>query len=279
MYVPYITRAFFNISGISQLDISVTRNERVDRRGRKRAVDVMLYDSSSNIELDQGDTTTEKTNDPVERHNAGGDTAIDNVQAEKEKNYHARILYEMTCDERNFLYYTFVLPIIQDFEAVNAAFQATDPRPSKVSGELKHLHRSLVQRLYEDESMKTAFAMNRAKYGDKFHYELTRSRVSEQEKHNIKQRCYDFLHEAKNQLEKRQSHDIDTIGNLKYFDPKMCLNQLRKPFPSISATFDHLTDDITNASRKTSLLQIQYDNFSPWTGHRSLLMVNCQVMQ
>ncbi|KAK4318846.1 hypothetical protein Pmani_010168 [Petrolisthes manimaculis] len=40
---------------ISQLDISVTRNERVDRRGRKRAVDVMLYDSSSNIELDQGD--------------------------------------------------------------------------------------------------------------------------------------------------------------------------------------------------------------------------------
>ncbi|KAK4297433.1 hypothetical protein Pmani_025033 [Petrolisthes manimaculis] len=80
MYVPYITHAFFNISGISQLDISVTRNERVDRRGRKRAVDVMLYDSSSNIELDQGDTTTEKTNDPVERHNAGGDTAIDNVQ-------------------------------------------------------------------------------------------------------------------------------------------------------------------------------------------------------
>ncbi|KAK4305219.1 hypothetical protein Pmani_022898 [Petrolisthes manimaculis] len=49
----------------------------MDRRGRKRAVDVMLYDSSSNIELDQGNTTTEKTNDPVERHN---DTAIDNVQ-------------------------------------------------------------------------------------------------------------------------------------------------------------------------------------------------------
>ncbi|KAK4313852.1 hypothetical protein Pmani_014838 [Petrolisthes manimaculis] len=107
--------------------------------------------------------------------------------------------------------------------------------------------------------MNTAFAMNRVKYGDKFHYELTRSRVSEQEKHNIKQRCYDFLHVAKNQLEKRLNHDIDTIGNLKYFDPKMCLKQLRKPFPSISATFDHLTDDITNASRKTSLLQIQYD--------------------
>lgn len=51
------------------------RNERVERRGRKRAVDVMLYDSSSNIAFDQGDTTIEKTNDP-----AGGDTAIDNVQ-------------------------------------------------------------------------------------------------------------------------------------------------------------------------------------------------------
>lgn len=179
--------------------------------------------------------------------------------AEKEKNYHARILHEMICDDRNFLYYTFVLPVIQDFEAVNAAFQATDPQPSKVFCELKQLHRSLVQRLYEDESMKTPFAMNQVKYGDKFQHELARSRLSEPEKYNIKQRCYDFLHEAKIQLEKRLSHDIDTIGNLKYFDPKHCLSQLRKPFPSISTTFDHLTDGIANDSRKTSLLQLQYD--------------------
>lgn len=156
------------------------------------------------------------------------------VLAEKEKNYHARIIHEMICDE-----------------SVNAAFQ-----PSKVFGELMQLHRSLAQRLYEDESMKTPVSMNRVKYGDKFHYELSKSRLSEKEKHSIKQRCYDFLHEAKYQLDKRISNDVDTIGNLKEFHPKKCLRQLCKSFPSISRTFAHLTAD---ASRKTTLLQLQYD--------------------
>lgn len=181
------------------------------------------------------------------------------VLAEKEKNYHARIIHEMICDERNFLYLTFALPVIQDFESVNAAFQATDPQPSKVFGELMQLHRSLAQRLYEDESMKTPVSMNRVKYGDKFHYELSKSRLSEKEKHSIKQRCYDFLHEAKNQLDKRISKDVDTIGNLKEFHPKKCLSQLRKSFPSISRTFAPLTYETADASRKTTLLQLQYD--------------------
>ena len=40
------------------------------------------------------------------------------VIGDKENNYHARVLNEMLADHRNFLYLTFVLPIIQDFEKV-----------------------------------------------------------------------------------------------------------------------------------------------------------------
>ena len=40
----------------------------------------MLHDSSSNTDLDQGDKTTENTNDSTERDNGGGDTSEDSVQ-------------------------------------------------------------------------------------------------------------------------------------------------------------------------------------------------------
>ena len=64
------------------------------------------------------------------------------VIGDKEKNYHARVLNEMLADHRNFLYLTFVLPIIQDFEKVNAAFQSTNPNPVKVLEDLSHLQKS-----------------------------------------------------------------------------------------------------------------------------------------
>ena len=58
------------------------------------------------------------------------------------------MLNEMLAYHRNFLYLTFVLPIIQDFEKVSAAFQATNPNPVKVLKDLRHLHKSLLVRVY-----------------------------------------------------------------------------------------------------------------------------------
>lgn len=145
------------------------------------------------------------------------------VISEKEKNYHARSIHEIICDERNYLYLTFVLPIIQDFESVNASFQATDAEPSKVFSELKQLHTSFASRLYEDPSKSAitlTLPLDRVKFGAKFEFELSRSQLSEQEKSNIKSRCHGFLLEANSQLEKRLSQDMNILENLKYFQPK-----------------------------------------------------------
>lgn len=55
---------------------------------------------------------------------------------DKDKKYHVRVLCQMFADRRNFLYLTFVLPIIQDFEKFNAAFQASNVNPIKVFEDL-----------------------------------------------------------------------------------------------------------------------------------------------
>ena len=96
------------------------------------------------------------------------------------------------------------------------------------------------------------------KYGDKFQLEISRSKLLEGEKSQLTQRCLDFLIEAESQLEKRLSRDTDflieaesqlekrlsrdtdVVENLRYFQPKICLNQMRKKFSSVAGAFAHL---------------------------------------
>ena len=68
------------------------------------------------------------------------------------KDYHARVLHEMLADKRNYLYLVFALPIIQDIEKVNAAFQATNADDVKVLEDLKYLRQSIANRVYVRDS-------------------------------------------------------------------------------------------------------------------------------
>ena len=46
-----------------------------------------------------------------------------NILKEKNKNYHANIIVSMLNDETNYLYLTFMLPLIQDFEHMILLFK------------------------------------------------------------------------------------------------------------------------------------------------------------
>lgn len=96
-------------------------------------------------------------------------SAYFSVINDKDRNYHARVLRDMLADRRNFLYLTFVLPIIQDFEKVNAAFQATNANPVKVFEDLRQLHKSLVVRIYGGRSSKSdVLPLEKTDFGVKF---------------------------------------------------------------------------------------------------------------
>ena len=109
----------------------------------------------------------------------------------------------MISDERNYLYLTFALPYIQNFESVNASFQATNAEPFKVFSKLKQLHSSILGRVYEDDGKKVAYPPNQVKYGDKFQLEISQSKLPKEEKSQLTKRCLDFLIEAESRLEKK----------------------------------------------------------------------------
>ena len=179
------------------------------------------------------------------------------VIAEKERNYHARLIHQMISDERNYLYLTFALPHIQNFESVNASFQATDAELFKVFSELKQLHSSILKSVYKDDGKNVAYPLSQVKYGDKFLLEISRSKLPEEEKSLLKQRCFDFLIEAESQLEKRLSRDTNVVENLRYLQPKMCLNQMCKTFSIVAGAFTHL---ICSTSKVINMqLEQQYD--------------------
>ncbi|KAK4320651.1 hypothetical protein Pmani_008484 [Petrolisthes manimaculis] len=170
------------------------------------------------------------------------------------------LLIDESTDIAGSKHLTFVLPIIQDFESVNASFQATDAEPSKVFSELKQLHTYFASRLYQNPSESTVtLPLDRVRFGAKFEFKLSKSQLSEQEKSNIKKRCHGFLLEAKSQLDKRLSQDMDILENLKYFQPKECLSQIRKPFQRIAASFTHLVDNPSVGKETDLKLELQYD--------------------
>ena len=58
---------------------------------------------------------------------------------DKERDYNANIIENNLNDQTNFLYVTFLLPKIQDFEHMNAAFQATHAGVGNLNRDLEML--------------------------------------------------------------------------------------------------------------------------------------------
>ena len=65
--------------------------------------------------------------------------------------YKARILWEMLCDDCNYLYFVFSSPIVTEFERVNSFFQSTNATPSRLLHELDTHFKSLSHRIYSAE--------------------------------------------------------------------------------------------------------------------------------
>ena len=137
-----------------------------------------------------------------------------------DKNYTARTLRDMLHDETNKLYLTFACPIIQNFETLNAAFQATNPDPTKLFQEVEEFRDFLLQKVYKDfRQRQLPWLLSDAKLGDKFEYDLKLSKISPERKIAIQQRCHDFILEAVKQIDKRIDRTTIKINYVKYLSP------------------------------------------------------------
>ena len=151
-----------------------------------------------------------------------------------DKTYDARILRDMFLDEANKLYLTFACPIIQNFETLNAAFQTTNPDPTKLFKELEELRNFLLQKLYRDfRQRQLPWLLSDCKLGDKFELDLKVCNLSAERKQAIQQRCRDFMYEAVKQIDKRIDNTTMKMNYIKYLSPEKCLSQVRPKFTDL----------------------------------------------
>lgn len=146
-----------------------------------------------------------------------------------DRNYTARLLKDMLLDQTNKLYLTFACPM--NFQTLNAAFQASNPDPTKLFAELEELRNFLLQKVYRNiRQRQFPWLLSDDKLGDKFEYDLKSSTLTSDKKLAIKQRCLDFMHEAINQIDKRIDKTTMKMNYIKYLSPEKCLSQMEPRF-------------------------------------------------
>ena len=151
-----------------------------------------------------------------------------------DKSFDARMLKDMILDESNKLYLTFACPIIQNFEALNAAFQASNPDPTKLFQELDELRNFLLKKIYRNFSQRQLpWLLSDGKLGDKFELDLKVCNLSADKKKAIQMRCHDFIVEAVKQIDKRIDKTTMKLNYIKYLSPQKCLSQVRPKFTDL----------------------------------------------
>jgi hypothetical protein len=119
--------------------------------------------------------------------------------------YKARMLSSMLNDEVNYLYFTFLSPVVAEFERVNAIFQASSADPDFLVKELTAHYRALKCRVQDNQG--NPKSVSQVDFGGKFLCEVQRltsqvkCRDFEQKISELKDRCVKFLHELVAQVE------------------------------------------------------------------------------
>jgi hypothetical protein len=143
--------------------------------------------------------------------------------------YKARELESMLEDEGNRAYFHFAVPVLTDFERINAFFQADNADPEKVVDELQKFHRSLKNRLFTIEGNEKA--MTHVDFGGKFLQHVQKLKFDEAS--IIKTRCQEMLRELLTQLEKRIPND-NIFSKLSLLKPDAVLSHVRRaPFEKL----------------------------------------------
>lgn len=92
--------------------------------------------------------------------------------ASMEARYKCRVLRDMMMDPATYWYFHSITPIVQDFERVNALFQATDADPHQLENILDQHYRALKMRLYDGHGNRRG--PKNVDLGARFTFELQR---------------------------------------------------------------------------------------------------------
>ena len=147
-------------------------------------------------------------------------------EADSSARYKARLISEMLKDDINKLYFHFVSPIVNEFERVNAFFQATDIDPHNMITELANFHASLKGRIFLPCGSYIPLA--KVDFGAKYIFEKDAMVIDRnnnpiviQQAKEIDSRCHLMLLEAESQVSKRLPTSENIFLSLSYLHPRV----------------------------------------------------------
>ncbi|XP_053113351.1 uncharacterized protein LOC128327952 [Hemicordylus capensis] len=166
-------------------------------------------------------------------------TTVELAQSMLDIQFKARLLKEMLWDYKNYLFFEFATPVVQEFERLNSLFQKT--KAHELCKQLFLHHESLQNRLYDARGQKkniheVDFGVKFLTVCNKFLQQKNNCAEAHLEIDNVKGSCLCMLEEALR----------DTFGNLSKLSPVIVLNQASRPrFSELPFVQLHAGNDVS----------------------------------
>lgn len=194
----------------------------------------------------------------------------------KEKCYTARLLDQMLSDNVNFLYLTFLRPILYEVNRLNKIFQ-TDSidlglAVEDLSALILLIARKIVkpsflnykiQDLLKEHDNELAYLqLEEVNFGIEYYQALEKSGISKEQKIDLETRAFSFLKRLFCEMAARLPENFKLFEGLKAFSPHVCLNQIRPKFkdlPLINELIDKSKQGLVE-TQCNKLLTIKWNN-------------------
>lgn len=160
--------------------------------------------------------------------------------------YVARELHSMYSDHSNELYFTFLRPILEDFERVNVLFQKEEADHCRLHEELEKFTLLMLRRILYPTSVKLDVDLNfhsiflpldKVDFGYEFSTLLANKKmlklITDEVVLTVKTRCHKFLVKACKELLLRLPDNMSTIKKMKNLSPDVCLSHTRPAFSEL----------------------------------------------
>ncbi|CAG5098065.1 Protein of unknown function [Cotesia congregata] len=188
--------------------------------------------------------------------------------------YVAKELQQMYNDPANLLYFTFLSPLLSEFNSINLLFQKEHADHFSILQELERFTLSLLRRVLHPSSVSLEVDLNfqsiylplqKVDFGYKFTALVNRlvkdTDISQTTVNNVKHRCQLFLIRACKELLSHTSGNTAILKKIRVFSPKICLKSDRPAFAELPLNLLKKGVDINAAeSQWRKLLDFDFES-------------------
>lgn len=180
----------------------------------------------------------------------------------KENCYNAEMLYSMYCDRNNFVFLTFLHPILNLVQKTNKNFESKTADSTKLLSDVKWLYSTVVNKVILPTARINIFENDIENHldpspalGFAFESACQEHAICGQDKAVLKSRCVAFLVALAKELKNRLPQSLNILEKMNAFSVSECLKPNKLPITDVASHF------VTNDARSTiSQVEFQWDN-------------------